>query len=1515
MMIFKKGKRKEYSNYPHQDEIAKILQKMEDECKKFSTIIDLPTGAGKTKIATDFCVKALELDDNKVLWLSDSIDLLTQSIDRFKDKTLNKDISYQLVCGTKVSYNKEGWIRDNSNVVNSSMKKIELESRILFASVETIREYEKTNDVNDNYFNFTEWLKKSQQGDGKLYIVYDEVHHIGAGRTEEFFKELFEVDNRTNAVLQKYVLVGLTGTVYRYDSPIESFNRWFKYGWDNSKKCIVKPSENSIGRDEKGFINNRISVVNIQTLIDEGILIKPTLIRVDDFEKGMPEASSEMKYLAKKVADTYKVKKWNKTIIFVEKIESAKALQKELQELGIDSFAYTSDTVDDSETRNDIEAFKKVGNKNYKIMIAVDMVSEGFDVKDIETIYLYSAVQSQILLRQRIGRVLRKHKNKKKATVYWQKYFEEIKTKQKVEAILYNNDKIESEDDIQRDIGLWKKGMQLPAGMYLEKLPTDAEEEKIMYIRKEFLNMIELFGAERIAEGMDYFSCGDEKLYIRKQEKKGYEQFYYMIRADYWSCLIYKDKYIKFEDYAEALGVSRDELLKDIKVNCFYLANVRPADTSGKIIQNKRFIVEDNDIICFYEWVVEHDLKMPDVVLHTLDNENKINNSIENDENGSESETINIDEICGLSIIEEYMTKHPNEKKKDLIEAIQLQQKIKKFHMLKKFNKPKEYTEVLCYGNKNNYIYQQLCSAKAIMKCGAVFQQREKGILYGLNGELAFLGKDEKGKVYQIKAFPRTVNEIANGDSLFLSQALVDVPNRICVSRADVSQYSDRLWTVLSEQCKLDETKKDKITNEFIMALGYVKNQDDIIRIQCNLFGDDVPRILQYVIYCKIYCQLAAKVSYCKDEDLIPECQNKPDLEDMYRKGLEEYEFGGEMDDDLNPVEAVIEDYRPYVKAIPYYQGIKPEYLCRMLNMIIDMSEKKGYEFVDAFGGSGTITLNISNNLQMQQTYNDLGIFNKSFFDVLQDDKCAEKLKDKVKKLIDLIINDTGNNSKTEDFFQPYIELLEIKKKHLTKGVECVDTCINYLKMSIQEREDKYIEHLAGKKEECKEAFLAKKKECKEKLDNRLKEGEERYQNLLQVIMEDSQKCEISKLREIELHLHVMMLKIDAIFYNLRSDNANIFFNDENSQEKLENYTKGLINKTKVDLAFVFYLFNSMNKQRVYNSANISELAKFIARYENDIDTANMLIKKVDIEGKNALDLIKEHFENENIVWYHDIPYSETSAETYVDDWFDEVTFTEYLSKSAGDYIVASRFNICEKQEDKKQSESSDLEKSQLQKESDQEKQQDNIDTMLKERRTKKQYGLLKFFSRFVSECECQKYKDVIEDEYKEIAEIVRKSENIKKYEWSHVNGDKDAKYITFAFCQHNYRHHYKDEDKEVENKKYDRKVASLSLDSIRRMLKDTQFGNISVEIMITNMELDMATRKYPIHELESGVWYIPTFKTDNAYLTEPITIIMSYKKFYEEIILYILSNAYEEISHKEIAAAYRELYKNKYKG
>ncbi|NBH13940.1 hypothetical protein D3Z36_07020, partial [Lachnospiraceae bacterium] len=61
-----------FTAHKHQKKIAEILEEM-DKKEKFSTLVSVPTGGGKTKIAIDFCIGRLEGKENKVLWMADRL--------------------------------------------------------------------------------------------------------------------------------------------------------------------------------------------------------------------------------------------------------------------------------------------------------------------------------------------------------------------------------------------------------------------------------------------------------------------------------------------------------------------------------------------------------------------------------------------------------------------------------------------------------------------------------------------------------------------------------------------------------------------------------------------------------------------------------------------------------------------------------------------------------------------------------------------------------------------------------------------------------------------------------------------------------------------------------------------------------------------------------------------------------------------------------------------------------------------------------------------------------------------------------------------------------------------------------------------------------------------------------------------------------------------------------------------------------------------------------------------------
>lgn len=1423
MEKIKKYKGKIYDPYPHQVKIADILEQMNDK-GNFSTIVTVPTGGGKTRSATDFCLKALEDTNNRVLWLSDTVDLLGQAIGSFEENNKLRELNYQLVCGTAITREKDGSFgRSGKGAISVSADKISTEADVVFASIETVVQ-EK------NYESIANWLSKVQEN-GRIYCIYDEVHHIGAEKTENFLSKLFGVADG-KAVLTNFALVGLTATVYRHDSPIKSFNRWFKDGYVNGQIC---KDDTIYGVGADTYINNRVEVTSIKELTDAKLLMKPKIIRVDDFKEGIPETNdAAMSYLSEKIKANYTKENWNKTIVFVDGIGNATLLNKKLGE-AVPSFVYTSETL--SGVENDLNDFKKTDGTPCRVMIAVDMVSEGFDVKDIETIYLFSRVSSQILIRQRVGRVLRIAKNKKKATVYWQNYFDYEKPKTILEYTgdYRKNDVKEKDIDIQRDIGRWKKGYQLPAGMYLEELPRDIEAEREFAKRYEYLHALDLFGLDAVLHGIGYFMFDKNKIYVGAKEKKGYEQFYRVIVSDYYSLLMLQDKYAKFSDYAKALRVSTEELLEDIKLNCFYMSNSSLKDTKGKIA-NKVFSVSDDQIKKFYEWVIANDLAMPKYE-HISDNPSGVE-----DEKKETPEIPNNsgDDSCILASFEKYIDENKKKPASNILGGICLFQEFVNHSKCEGTKKTKVYPDILTYGKKSDALYYEMMSAQAIMKVGAVAEQREQGTLRGVTGSIALVSKDKSCKYEVTRMLARTTKDLTD-DDLLLAQALVTVPNHICVKSEDVKKYKKIVVNSLKTE-GVDVADEEKIAREFLMALGHSQN-DGFIRMQVELFGEKLPRILQYVIYCKAYDLLSNLVSYYKNEIPQPEAINVPELEDTYKMLLQDYGVK-QLDEDLCPVKDVLTDYRPYIKAVKYYQGIKPEFLCRMLNEMLRLGKKEGFVFTDGFGGSGTISLNINSNLKMKQEYNDLGILNEALFMTLKNGG-GQALKDRVANFIDLILNHTGDEIAARKFLSPYAEVIKNKKYKFASDT-LVQIEADYQKNFADDVEN-------HNSDSSKPQWLS--------LDERLANSEQKYASILRLSYKE---VETQELRAIEEFLHAILLIVGAIYNELK---------DTKKEEKVD--------IPKEDLAFIFFMYYFLSNRQFYNDATIDKFADFVGSYEQYIDNASAIVSQIKIHREDANELTAKLKEDADRIWYYDIPYSETDVSNYSSDWFDEAEFVDALGNSKGDYIVASRYNICDGRKG-------------------------GLDAIKKDgeiqKLSNKHKNIIKFFLRFVSKDFASQYEQDVKDNSTEEENEEKNYKGKDANPWRNISDGRTAKFIVFAFS--NTEQILGDKG----NTKYVKNHLTVSKDSIRRMLKNTQISNIEVEIMLTNMKLDM--KMLPVKCIEDGIWYVPSFKTQSSYKVEPVTIIMDYELFIKEMVLFTISeNLYKSSEAKNIAAYFRGRY------
>lgn len=1496
---------------------------------KFSTLVSLPTGGGKTIIGVKFCLDRIK-EGHKVLWLADRVNLLEQSIRKIEKYDCVGDISYQLIC-SNVSAKKNkadctGKKIDDKKIHREKICKIDKDTQILFASVGSISA------VTEKYCEaFDEWIKESQANNKKLYIIYDEAHHIGANEIQIFFRCLFT--NQTNIAysIKRFGMIGLTATVFRNDRYLDVFNAWFKDGFiGDNQVSITSPYGDEVLRNEDNERNNRIEVKTLSELVKEKYLVAPDIYKVDEFQNGMPE--DEIEYLVDRISKYSS--DWGKTIVFVKTRRQAMQLGMLLCDNKIPCFVYIS-----NKNLDDDDVYKKFTSKDYetirndgaygsraedefhdsdctrKIMITVDMVSEGYDIQDLNTIYLYSKIGSHIRIRQRIGRVMRSTEDStkgstKEARVFWQKYPEsEVEDVLKLKDVPDTFARLEVQNQAELDADVVEyynnfkknKSAQIPAAMYLEELPEGLCRANNYYSEYEFLQILSMFSTKDIENGLGFFydrnkeilENQDDIIWVRRPEKEGYLQFFNMINNDYRYHLRFKDEYITdFQGYANALGVSEDALLEDVKKICFYLSNTSQQDIAIK--KSKRIIqVKDEEIIRFCNWVLmDVDLRLPAF------DDKSIEETADETTNGTTDD--GSDSIENTNFLAEYIKENIDEQEppKTMEAAMKLianmkSKRVREEHL---HNKEKEYTDLLLYGDAQ-YIHQELMSARSLIQSGIVSQERVQGRLENKNVDLAFVGWDTE--IQEVRHLNRKcINEIAGNDLLVLSNAIVNTINHIQIKELDVEDYNKKLLSKVAEiygdSIMIPESEDDRtrLVGEFLMALGYAYNfkphkdiavnsdNDKLIRMQCKMFGDDLPNILRYVIYDRVYINLYRDVNYYdSNNQLKPVCQNEDALNNKYQMILEKYCVNTTLFEStgLNPVADVIYDYRPYFKAVQYYQGIKPEFLCRLVNDVFQLDRSADNEaFIDGFGGSGVCSMNTfyKNGANPVRVYNDFGDMNVAFYRCLQDEQKKQTLADMVEKTFNRAFEyargceeNEEDKSFLKDIYGKYLHDLKTTDEYLKEDKENsfkykVDSTIQYLEYGIEELETQYIIEDAERQKDT----------AQDKIDERLEILNDKYKVVLKAAEYDL-NAEVFDIRRFEKYMHIIMLKIKRLYLVLQADAE----------------SEGL---SDCDKAFVFLMNNNLSSRHIYNDCTIFLLAELYGNYQSYLDIGSECMSGVQLKRGDALKLMQsDEFNKATSKYYLDIPYAETDDATYVSKFFDQTEFAKRLSELKGTYLVSSRFNICV----------------------DSEKKQNALQI--------KKRNVFKFYSSFILEDAMKPYMEML-DTYIEPSD----DEKSPEQKWFNITGN-EAKYVLFPFTKSSFDYGVYEmleenkQDKETPKDEKKRKPKNifkkntkLTMDEIYRMLAGTQLSNIPVEVMVTNADID--TEALVFREIDTDVWVIPTFKTGidaGTYKAEPVIVVMKYQKYLESLLHTLAPDAWEAYisvrQAKDVAIEFKNIF------
>ncbi|WP_312763177.1 DEAD/DEAH box helicase family protein [Epilithonimonas sp.] len=372
--------------YEHQEKAFYSLNQKIIKTNKnpFAGLLVLPTGGGKTLTAGHWIAKNYLDKGKKVLWLAHRHELLEQAKSTFADKLAFNDIfetktsfNYRIISGI---HDKPINIRPSDDLIISSKDSLNA-------------------GFNHLYNN---WIKGNAE---EIFLVIDEAHHATAKTYRKLIQNIQEN-------VSHFQMLGLTATPFR-------------------------TAESEQGLLKKVFPDDIVYKIDLRTLIRLGILSEPYFEEVAtglNFIKDLTEEQIEqLNYfdidsigtgIAKTIAENdernltivnkylLNKEKYKQTIVFALNVDNAIALNALFKEAGVKS-DYVISTVKDQATgvtissKDNKNKIAKFRNEEIEVLINVNILTEGTDVPNVQSIFLARPTISSILMTQMIGRGLR----------------------------------------------------------------------------------------------------------------------------------------------------------------------------------------------------------------------------------------------------------------------------------------------------------------------------------------------------------------------------------------------------------------------------------------------------------------------------------------------------------------------------------------------------------------------------------------------------------------------------------------------------------------------------------------------------------------------------------------------------------------------------------------------------------------------------------------------------------------------------------------------------------------------------------------------------------------------------------------------------------------------------------------------------------------------------------------------------------------------------------------------------
>lgn len=538
------------NKYYYQIELSEIIEKRLLTSDNISGLLVLPTGGGKTRVAVTTALDKAIKYGYKIFWIAHRHMLLEQAEKTFYEFSAlaNKKLSIKVISG-----------------IHNSIQSISKEDDIVIINNMSmgIREKDENDENYDGLIRQTlkQILFTKEQN---WLIIVDEAHHSIAPVYREW------IDPKKGWLRQhrkeNIKILGLTAT--------PNFI---------SKKNSSKYDENRTKELSSIYDNNLIATISTQKLIDDEILSNPIFTVIDtDIELDADEILNKVQELKGSLKDVNLEEKLNEqiakhegrnklivstylngynhinfkdspTLIFAVNIVNAITLNKAFNNVGI-----ASDVIYSGNKNNEsiIDDFRK---GKLKILINVEILTEGSDIPEIQNVFIARITGSKILYRQMVGRALRGIDS----------------GGTKIANIITFKDNILNYHEDFFDVQNLKYGLfsEIPTNISNSKTISTIQQQDIEDAYDKFTSLeinnknIELISA--IPIGYYYFYEMDRKLNVYQHQLDSYRNFILSYNND--NSIINNAIQIIKEQYFKSENMIFDVLLSDLDLLIKYL--------------------------------------------------------------------------------------------------------------------------------------------------------------------------------------------------------------------------------------------------------------------------------------------------------------------------------------------------------------------------------------------------------------------------------------------------------------------------------------------------------------------------------------------------------------------------------------------------------------------------------------------------------------------------------------------------------------------------------------------------------------------------------------------------------------------------------------------------------------------------------------------------------------------------------------------------------------------------------